>query len=144
MARWRAEALSRLPDLRRVITSADNIMALWIDLESSFEKAYKAEPRDESSISRIYAFADWCLQARPVPDAAHDPCSAVVVGFYEHIPTFRPARDDMPRWFTYDEVAQNKHVFSYHIGDEAYQELVDYMRKNQRRHLPRARLDREA
>jgi hypothetical protein len=32
MARWRAEALERLPELRKAIDSADEIMALWIDI----------------------------------------------------------------------------------------------------------------
>ena len=85
---------------------------------------------DVSLIGRIYSFADWCMQAPRGPDAGHDPMSAVTVAFYEDIPTFKPARDDMPRWFPYAEVANNRQVFAYHIGDAMYDELVEHMAKN--------------
>lgn len=133
MARWRAEALERLPELRQVITSADDVMALWTELEPAFEKAYRTEPPDESLIARIYGFADWCLRASRGPDAGHDPLSAVIL-FYEDIPAFRPAREDMPPWFPYSEVAENRQVFSYRIGDKEYEELVAYMAKNRHRY----------
>jgi hypothetical protein len=137
MARWRAEALQRLPELRDVITSADSVMALWIELLSAFEKAYRSDPWDESLIGRIYSFADWCMNAPRGPDAGHDPMSAVTVAFYEDIPAFKPARDDMPRWFPYAEVANNRQVFAYLIGDEKYDELVKHMAKNRHRYQPR-------
>jgi hypothetical protein len=78
------------------------------------------------------------MQAPRGPDARHDPVSAVVL-FYEDLPTFKPARDDMPRWFPYSEIAQNRGVFSYMIGDSAYDELLAYMAKNQHRYQPRER-----
>src|SRR5689334_2823002 len=116
MARWRAEALKRLPQLRQTIVSADSIMALWVELWCAFTAAYRAEPSDDNLIEAIYSFADWCVTAPRGPDAGHDPLSAVLAGFYEDIPTFKPARDDMPRWFQYSEVAENPLVFSYSIG----------------------------
>jgi hypothetical protein len=140
MARWRAEALKGLPELRKKINSADNIMALWIEALYAFEQAYRGNPPDESLIARVYAFADWCMGAPRGPDAGHDPLSAVMIGFYESIPTFPAAREDMPRWFTYDEVAQSRAVFSYLIGDEEYQRLLEHMRKNISRYRPRASL----
>lgn len=137
MARWRAEALRRLPELRKTIAAANNVMALWIELTCAFEMAYKADPVDESLISRIYAYADWCIQAPHASDAGRDPTSAVTVAFYEHIPTFPPARDDMPRWFHASEIAQNRQVFSYLISDTEYADLLQYVRKNQRLYRPR-------
>jgi hypothetical protein len=139
MARWRAEAIKRLPDLRHVIVSADSIMALWIELFIAFRKAYEREPRDESLIAQIYAYADWCLQAPRGPDAGRDPFTAVIVAFYEDIPAFQPAREDMPRWFPYSEVAQNKQVFAYHLSDEEFADLVRHMEKNQGRYQSRHR-----
>ena len=118
MARWRAEAL-------------------WIELQFAFEKAYRADPPDEAMIARIYSFADWCVQAPRGPDAGHDPMTAVTVAFYEHIPNFKPAREDMPRWFRYSEVTNNWQVFSYHLGDEEFDALLKHMAKNQHRHQPR-------
>jgi len=120
-----------------MITSANNVMALWIELWIAFENAYQSQPPDESLIERVYSFADWCTHAPPGADAAHDPLTAVTVAFHEHIPAFDPARDDMPRWFTYSEVAKNREVFSHLIGDERYDELVEYMAKNQHRYFPR-------
>src|SRR4051812_26107460 len=106
MAKWRAEAVARFPELRRVTESSDGVMALWIDLWCLFEDAYRADPPDESVIERVYSFADWCSRAPRGPDPGHDPLSAVTVSFYESIPKLRAARDDMPRWFRYSELAQ--------------------------------------
>lgn len=139
MALWRVEAIKRLPELRREIQSADSVMALWIDVFFAFRRAYEQEPRDESLIARVYDFADWCMHAARGPDAGHDPASAATVGFYEDIPTLDAARDDMPRWLRYSEVAGSKPVFSYMIGDEKYDELVHHMARNQHRYQSRPR-----
>jgi hypothetical protein len=138
MARWRAEALKRLPELRKAIDSAHEIMAFWIEAQSTFRRAYEQDPRDESLIERTYAFADWCANARRGPDAGHDPSTAIVVAFYEDIPTIPAARDDMPRWFTYSEVAESKAIFSYHLTDNDFGLLLRHMHRN--RHLYRPRV----
>ena len=137
MAKWRAEALARLPELRKKIDAADNVMALWDEVRGAFEQAYRDEPPNESLIARVYSFADWCVRAPRGSDAAHDPLTAVLVCFYEHVPEFGPARDDMPRWFTYEEVAQGKSVFAYMIGEEKYRELLKYMDKHRNRYKVR-------
>jgi hypothetical protein len=135
MALWRAEALKRLPEFRDKIESADSVMALWIDLSLGFARAYDERPPDESLIGRIYSFADWCERRAPRgPDAGRDPMTAVTVAFYEHIPACEAAREDMPRWFRFSEVADNREVFSYLIGDEAYGALVEHMSKNRKRY----------
>jgi cation diffusion facilitator CzcD-associated flavoprotein CzcO len=74
-------------------------------------------------------------------DAACDPLTAAAVGFYEHIPRLPAAREDMPRWFQYSEIASSKEIFSYHIGDEAFQELLTHMVRNKDRY--RQRPDRQ-
>lgn len=129
MARWRAAAIERLPELRETIAEAANVMSLWIELHLAFDRAYH-NPRNDDLIAQIYAYADWCLNAPPNGDAGHDPPTAVMVAFYEHIPQSKTARDDMPRWFTYDEVARNQPVFAYHIGGQGFQELLSYMRQH--------------
>ena len=134
MPRWRAAAIERLPELRGLVASADTVMALWIELHIKFEEAYRREPWNDDLIRRIYAYADWCIDAPRVDDAGRDPFTAVIVAFYEDIPAFVPARDDMPRWFTPQEVAQNKAVFSYHIGDAAFADLIAFMHKNRHRY----------
>ena len=137
MAKWRAEALKRLPEHQRVIEAAPSIMSLWIELSPLFHRAYEVEPRDESLIARIYGFADWCMQAPRHDDAGHDPLSAVACAFYEHIPTHGPARDDMPRWFRPDEVARSREVFAYLIGDEKFEKLLAYMKQHRDRYVKR-------
>lgn len=141
MSRWRREALKRLPQLQKVIAEADSVMALWIELRCEFEKAYRRDPPDEETVAGIYAYADWCIQAPRRPDAGHDPCSAVIVCLQEDIPAIRPARDDMPRWFKYSEIADNPSVFGYSISTEAFQSLLRHMDKNRHRYQPRASLD---
>ena len=138
MARWRAAAIERLPEFRDIIASAERVMALWLELHQEFEDAYR-EPRNDDLIRRIYSYADWCLNAPRIDDAGHDPFTAVMVAFFEHIPTWPAPRDDMPRWFSVDEVAGSKGVFSYLIGEAAFGELVAFMRMNRHRYQGRRR-----
>lgn len=137
MAKWRAQALSRLPELRQVIASSDSIMALWTELQWAFGQAYKTDPPDESLIARIYTFADWCTQAPRNSDPEHDPATAAVVAFYEHVPTIPEARQDTPRWFRYSEVVQARDVFSYLIGEQSYQDLLAHIKRHQHLYRPR-------
>jgi hypothetical protein len=137
MARWRAEALNRLPELREKIDSAQEIMAFWIDAFLAFRRAYERQPPDESLILRIYSFADWCEAAPRVDDAGRDPSTAVVVAFYEDIPTVPAAWEDMPRWFTYAQITENKPVFAHHLDEEAYQKLLQHMQRNRDLYRPR-------
>lgn len=137
MAKWRAAAIERLPEQRELIAHAENVMALWTELLQLLEKAYDVEPRQEALIAGIYAFADWCVQAPRTEEGERDPFTAVVVCFYEHIPSHRAARADMPRWFEYAEVVQSRSVFAYHIGDAAFDELVAYMFGNRHRYQSR-------
>ncbi|MEI8194996.1 MAG: hypothetical protein WCI73_03710 [Phycisphaerae bacterium] len=139
MARWRAAAIKLLPELREEVAAADNLMALWIELHNQFNTAYR-EPRNEDLISRIYAYADWCLYAPPQNDSAHDPGMAVNLAFFEHIPTNRAAREDMPRWFTYKEVAACPDIFSYFLDEQAFSDLLAYMKKHQKRYVKRPRV----
>ena len=136
MARWRSAAIERLPELRETIAKAENVMSLWNELHFKFDDAYR-DPKNDDLIARIYSYADWCLQAPRNDDASHDPATAVMVAFYEHIPQSKAAREDMPRWFRYDEVEKSRSVFAYHIGDQQFDELLAYMRKHKARFVPR-------
>ena len=61
MSAWRREALQRLPECRQVVESADNPMALWIELLGGCEDAYQKQ--DQDLIRRFYDFARWCWQS---------------------------------------------------------------------------------
>ena len=87
----------------------------------------------------VYAYADWCMSAPSTADASTDPATAVIVCFYEDIPATHGARADMPRWFTFDEVANNRTIFTYMIGDDSYRDLIAYMARRRHLHVPRER-----
>lgn len=133
MARWRAAAIERMPDLKSLVESSKTISELWVGLCDEFAIAYD-KPMNEDVIAQIYAFADWCVEAPRCDEDGRDPFSAVVVGFYESIPTLPNARDDMPRWFKYSAVKDNRLVFSYLIGDEAFEKLLEHMKQNQKKY----------
>ena len=142
MSRWRSAAIERLPEFRQVIAEADNVMSLWLELRLAFEEAYR-DPRNDDLIARIYSYADWCRSAPRNSDASRDPLTAVAVAFYEHIPETKAAREDMPRWFEYDEIANCRTVFAYQIGDEAFEELLTCMKKHEERFSTRRRCSKK-
>lgn len=137
MALWRAEAAGRLPQLQSKIAAAETVMALWIELLRDFEEAYRSTPPDEQLIAGVYSFADWCLLAPRNDDAGRDPTTAVVVVFHEHIATVPAARDDMPRWFTAEQVLQNRSVFGRFVDDSTFAELMRQLRRNRHRYRGR-------
>ena len=88
-----------------------------------FREAYKS-PRNEDLIRRIYAFAAWCESQPPGSTAEDDLGTCVTVCFTEHIPTIPEALDDMPRWFTREEVERMKETFMYQIGEAGYARIL--------------------
>jgi hypothetical protein len=120
---WGKEAFNRFPDLIDRFDSVDNPYLVWIELGMAFEEAYKA-PRNEDLISRIYAFADWCCSQPRGTTAEDDLGSCVRVCFYEHIPQVPEALEDMPRWFSLDDVLAMKQTFSYMVGEEGFQRIL--------------------
>ena len=120
---WRSQAQEVLPELVEEIVAANNPMQLWIDIGFAFDAAYN-EPRNKDLIRRIYDFASWCIEQPRSDDARDDLFTCVVVCFYEDIPKNKAAREDMPRWFTLEDVRQNKKVFSYHLSAAEYEDLL--------------------
>lgn len=96
---------------------------LWIKLRSAFERAYE-EPINEDLIARIYAFADWCVAQVDEPDLDFHLPTIVCTHFYEHIPELKPAREDIPRWFSMADVLSSREMFSYMVGEEGFQEIL--------------------
>jgi hypothetical protein len=104
MARWRAAAIERLPELRKIIASAETVMQLWIEISFEFKKAY-GKPNNEDLIRRIYAYSDWCLHAPRLDDPGRDPSTAAWICLIEDIPGIPAAREDMPRWLTIEDIS---------------------------------------
>ncbi len=120
---WRSQAQEVLPELGEEIAEATNSIQFWIEIGFAFDAAYN-EPRNEDLIRRIYRFASWCIEQPRSKHAQDDLFTCVVICFYQDIPANKTARADMPRWFTAEDVKQNKEVFSYHISVAEYEELL--------------------
>ena len=86
-------------------------MALWIELAPACEEAHHSG--NQAAMSGFYQFARWCWRST---DA--DLRTAVACGFYEHLPTMKTARKDMPRWFDRDSFTELREVFSYHLTSD--------------------------
>jgi len=61
MSAWEREGPQRLSECGEVIESAENPMALWIELPGECENAYKKQAED--LIRRFYDYARWCWQS---------------------------------------------------------------------------------
>lgn len=120
---WGKEAFNNFPELADRFDFVESPYSLWIELRFAFDEAYK-EPRNESLISRIYAYADWCCAQPEGATAEDDLGSCVVVCFYEHIPESPEALEDMPRWFKLSDVHLMKETFSYMVGEEGFQRIL--------------------
>lgn len=121
MEPWRSKALELLPELTSTILDEDYVdhpMQLWIEITFEFDRAYE-EPRNEDLIRRIYEYAFWCLEhgEQHPTDAGRDLPTCVCIYLYEHLPTNEAARQDMPRWFTREEVLTMRELFTYHFKE---------------------------
>lgn len=116
MSEWRRVALEMVPALKPTIEAAANPMALWIELFDALAAAYRQEPPDEDLIGRLYRYAEWSLGA-----AGGDVRTAVVVAFYEHLPTNEAVARDLPRWMTTQLFGELEGPFRYFLSDEEYE-----------------------
>lgn len=136
MQEWQRKALELLPEMQDEILESENPMQLWIELSLCFDEAYE-EPKNESFIRRVYDYENWCLTQdaqtakRDVTERAenHLP-TCVAVAFWEHIPTNKAAREDMPCWFSVEDVLASQDIFGYFLTDENFRDLIDMYSKN--------------
>ena len=119
---WQTVALSMLPELRSEIEEAQTPMALWVEIVYAFDEAY-SEPRNDNFIERVYRFADWSLQQPEGETAAEHLPTCVVVCFWEHIPTYEPARNDMPRWISFEDLIANQQIFRHSLSDQEFEKV---------------------
>lgn len=122
MNNWRNVARSMLPELHAEITAAEYPMALWVEIVYAFDEAYN-EPRNEDFIERVYRYADWSIQQPEGETADEHLPTCVAILFWEHIPTYEPARNDMPRWVSFEDLIGNQHFFKYSLSDGEFEEL---------------------
>ncbi len=130
MQEWQLKGLEILPEIKEEILESDNPMQLWIEIVLAFDEAYE-EPRNENFIKRVYDFENWCLAQDKGETAGEHLPTCVTTAFWEHIPTNRAAREDMPRWFSLEEVLANQHFFSYHLSAGNFENLVELYSKSE-------------
>lgn len=114
--------MNLLPELQSEIEEAERPMALWTEIIFYFDEAYE-EPRNDDFIRRVYAYAAWGLEQDVGETADEHLPTCIAICFWEHIPTYKPARNDMPRWFSFEEVIANEHWFRASLSDEEFEEL---------------------
>ena len=126
-----------LPELAEQIHEAESPYNLWRGyIGPAFERAYDAEPRDESLIRRTFLYYDWCARAPRGETASDDLLTCVCVCFLEHIPEHPAARADMPRWFPLEELLLSRGIFSYMIGEDGFAELEAQFRRHPDAFIP--------
>jgi hypothetical protein len=108
--------LQVLPDLKHEIETAASVMSMWIDVHLALEDAYASRPANEDRISRIYRLALQTLQESSDPDAV----TAVVVAFFEHLPTHDEVRKDLHRWLSPEVFRELEQAFRYHLSADEF------------------------
>ena len=116
---WKDAALRCFPEFAERLREEDTPYLLWFELWSVFKSAYRGQV-NRDLIARIYRFADWCAQQPRGVTASDDLMTCVAVCFFEEIPTYPPARDDMPNWFTRAEFVDMRDIFRYKLGPEEF------------------------
>lgn len=124
MTSWKQKAEVMFPELTSQFEETDTPYLLWFALRSAFERACEEEPRDESMIMRIYQYSDWCADQPQGETATDDLLTCVAVCFFEHIPEHPAAREDMPRWWSAEDLAYEQHVMQHRLSEEEFRELV--------------------
>ena len=99
MSAWRRKAAALFPDRRSTVEHAPSVYQLWFELLLDLQGSYRAIPRDDDRIERIYDFAAWCFAPKQNPELR----GAVAVSFYEHLADFGPARRELPNRLTREQ-----------------------------------------
>jgi len=95
-------------------------MSLWSELESRLSAAYDKRPPDEQTIRQIYRHAVSTFEESPSPEAR----TAVVVAFFEHLPTHALVRADLHRSLQPDLFQQLEPAFKYFLSQGEFEEFV--------------------
>lgn len=111
MSAWRRQIIERLPELRALAESADNPMALWIELLHPCEEACKRG--DGDLVSRVYAAARWFFES-----PSDDLRTAVVCAFYESLPRSQILWEDLPSRMSHSEFKAVRPCLEYHSTPE--------------------------
>lgn len=121
---WQSEALKTFPELQNKISPMQGgIHALWADIFSAMQEAYRATPVNEDFIRRVYEYAAWCVRQPQTGAAETDLPSAMAVGFLENLPLYQQVSGDLHRWLSVETFEGCKTLFRYHLSEEEYAKL---------------------
>jgi len=93
---------------------------LWTKLWLIFVEA-NSDPKDDATIRGTYNFALWCVAE------SHDDqiATSTVCHFYEHLPSERPVRKELPKHMTTADFLGMKEVFKYHMTPEEHEAFLN-------------------
>ncbi len=117
MSAWRRDALKALPELRGVIDGSWSPMSMWIEIHMAFEEAYRAMPRGEGLIKRIYALAIAGSRSKS-PEIQQ----AVACAFLEHLPLNGRAWSEMHNHIPADVFQAIEPALKYHVSAAEFEE----------------------
>lgn len=122
---WRAEAYKRFQEFVRLFNECkcDTPYLLWFQLRDVFHEAYEA-PKNTDLIQRIYDYAWWCIDQPQEENLEDDLTTCISVAFFEHISQTEAALEDMPNWFTREDVTRMKYIFSYMVSEEGFELIL--------------------
>jgi hypothetical protein len=118
MSVWRRDALKGLPELRAAIEQSWSPMSMWIEIHLAFEDAYRASPRADDLIKRIYALAT--AQAR---SRNSDTQTAVACAFFEHLPLNRKVWRDLHNHMPLEVFENLEPALKYHVPEAEFADL---------------------
>jgi hypothetical protein len=145
MSLWKAKLLDQLRssgingDDKRFasVRVTDNPMALWIELRLLFEDAHRGS--EDGLIRSVYEYASWCVDEAPrATGAEHDPATAAMVCFYEHLPKNPSVRDRIHEFMTWDEVQRIKSAFGYFLGDVEAKRFLKELKERYRKPISKS------
>ena len=120
MSAWRREALSNLPEYRKLIEASDTQMVLWIELHLCFEDAVRSD--DSDLVRRILRYANWCISGES-GELPNDTSTAAIVAFYEHLPLNRSYWQYFASWLSRDTFDLLLPAFRYHLSEVEIDDL---------------------
>jgi hypothetical protein len=123
VSEWRRRAMQMIPYRAKTAEQATSLHALWFELLSDFQAAYRDRADLGDRIEPIWAFAAWCLDAKRNKTVRN----AVAVSFYEHLAHFGPARRELPQRLTRARFEELLPAFGTVLEDTEYDAFVSEM-----------------
>ena len=95
MEEWREVAINMLPELQSEAGEAESPMSLWLEIVYKFDDAYESQER------RVHqeVYAPIGVLSKKAGDGFGTSAHVCSNLFWEHIPTCKSAREDMPHGF---------------------------------------------